>query len=74
MEHLLNINAPKNITNRMHKDQIVKIKLEVDTNSPLNFQTQNNIRLTSINTFTLPSLYAGKMHVILCRAWSTRSK
>jgi hypothetical protein len=28
----------------------------------------------SINAFTLPSLYAGKMHAILCRAWSTRPK
>ena len=72
----LNINAPKDITNKNHKDQTVKIKLEVDTNPPLNFQTQNIIRLTprpfSINAFTLDSLYAGKMHAILCRAWSTK--
>lgn len=78
IEHLLNINTPKNITNKIHKDQTVKIKLEVDTNPPLDFQTQNIIRLTprpfSINTFTLPSLYAGKIHAILCRAWSTRPK
>lgn len=78
IEHLLNINAPKDITNKLHKDQTVKIKLEVDTNPPLNFQTENIIRLIprpfSINAFTLPSLYAGKMHAILCRAWSTRPK
>jgi len=78
MEHLININAPKDITNKLHKDQTVKIKLEVDTNPPPNFQTKNVIRLTprpfSINAFTLPSLYAGKMHAILCRAWSTRPK
>ncbi|MDN5088531.1 nucleotidyl transferase AbiEii/AbiGii toxin family protein [Aliarcobacter butzleri] len=78
IEHLLNINTPKNITNKIHKDQTVKIKLEVDTNPPLDFQTQNIIRLTprpfSINTFILPSLYAGKIHAILCRAWSTRPK
>src|SRR5574344_118047 len=64
--------------NTIHKDQTVKIKLEVDTNPPLDFQTQNIIRLTprpfSINAFTLPSLYAGKMHAILCRSWSTRPK
>lgn len=78
IEHLLNINAPKDITNKIQKDQAVKIKLEVDTNPPLYFQTQNIIRLIprafSINAFTLPSLYAGKMHAILCRAWSTRPK
>ncbi len=78
IEHLININAPKDITNKIHRDQAVKIKLEVDTNPPLEFETANIIRLTprpfSINAFTLPSLYAGKMHAILCRAWSTRPK
>lgn len=78
IEHLLNINAPKDITNKIHRDKAVKIKLEVDTNPPLEFETANIIRLTprpfSINAFTLPSLYAGKMHAILCRAWSTRPK
>lgn len=78
IEHLININAPKDITNKIHRDQAVKIKLEVDTNPPLDFETENIIRLTprpfSINAFTLPSLYAGKMHAILCRAWSSRPK
>jgi len=78
IEHLININAPKDITNKIHRDKAVKIKFEVDTNPPLEFETTNTIRLTprpfSINAFTLPSLYAGKMHAILCRAWSTRPK
>ncbi len=78
IEHLININAPKDITNKIHRDQAVKIKLEVDTNPPLDFEIENIIRLTprpfSINAFTLPSLYAGKMHAILCRAWSSRPK
>lgn len=78
IEHLININAPKDITNKIHRGQAVKIKLEVDTNPPLEFETKNVIRLTprpfSINAFTLPSLYAGKMHAILCRAWSSRPK
>ena len=78
IEHLININAPKDITNKIHRDQAVKIKLEVDANPPLEFETANIIRLTprpfSINAFTLPSLYAGKMHAILCREWSSRPK
>ncbi len=78
IEHLINIDAPKDITNKIHRDQTVKIKLEVDTNPPLNFETENIIRLVprpfSINAFALPSLYAGKLHAILCRAWSTRPK
>jgi predicted nucleotidyltransferase component of viral defense system len=78
IQHLININAPKDVTEKIHKDQVIKIKLEVDTNPPLGFETENIIRLTprafSINAFTLPSLYAGKMHAILCRAWSSRPK
>jgi len=78
IEHYLNINAPKDITNKIHKNQAVKIKLKVDTNPPLDFETKSLIRLTprpfSINAFTLPSLFAEKMHAILCRAWSTRPK
>ena len=78
IEHLININAPKDITKAIHKDQAVKIKLEVDTNPPLDFETSSVILLTprafSINAMTLSSLYAGKMHAILCRAWSTRPK
>lgn len=78
IEHLININAPKDITKAIHKDQAVKIKLEVDTNPPLDFETSSVILLTprafSINAMTLSSLYAGKMHAIFCRAWSTRPK
>lgn len=78
IKQLLNINVPKEITDKIHKNQTVKIKLEVDTNPPLEFQTQNIIRLNprpfSINAFTLPCLYAGKMHALLCRAWSSRPK
>ncbi len=78
INHLININAPKDITRKIYRDQTVKIKLEVDTNPPLDFETENMIRLTprpfSINAFTLPNLFAGKMHAILCRAWSTRPK
>lgn len=78
LESLLNINAPKEIANIAHKDQAVKIKLEVDTNPPMQFETESALRLTprafSINAFTLPSLFAGKTHAILCRAWSTRPK
>jgi len=78
MEQLLSINAPKNILQSIHKDQIIKIKFEVDTEPPLHFQTHSVLRLVprpcSITAMTLPSLFAGKMHALLCRAWGTRPK
>lgn len=78
IEHLLNINAPSDIISKIHKDKVVKIKIEVDTNPPLNFKTEDIIRLIPrafmISSMTLPSLFAGKLHAILCRAWTSRPK
>lgn len=57
---------------------IIKIKLEVDTRPPLGFETENKL-LTKpfsfyVNCFTLPDLFAGKMHALLFRKWKNRVK
>lgn len=56
----------------------IKIKLEVDIHPPLHFQTENRL-LTKpfsffVNCFTLPDLFAGKMHALLYRNWKRRIK
>ena len=56
----------------------IKIKLEIDTNPPLRFGTENKL-LTKpfsfyVNCLTLPDLFAGKMHALLFRKWKTRVK
>lgn len=56
----------------------IKIKVEVDTEPPLNFETENQL-LTKpfsfyVNCFTLPNLFAGKMHALLFRKWKNRVK
>jgi hypothetical protein len=56
----------------------IKIKLEIDTNPPLQFGTENKL-LTKpfsfyVNCLTLPDLFAGKMHALLFRKWKTRVK
>jgi predicted nucleotidyltransferase component of viral defense system len=55
-----------------------KIKIEVDIQPPLKFQTEQKllIRPFSFMTrcFTLPDLYAGKMHALVFRTWKTRVK
>ncbi len=77
-QHLLNIEAPKDIVKTFGQGKLVKIKLEVDTQPPLDFESEKKILLVpspfSIHTMTLPSLFAGKMHAILCRNWSNRPK
>jgi len=77
-QHLLNIEAPADIVKAFGQGKLVKIKFEVDTQPPLDFENEKKTLLVpspfTINTMTLPSLFAGKMHAILCRNWSTRPK
>jgi len=77
-QHLLNIEAPDDIVKTFGQGRLVKIKFEVDTQPPLDFKSEKKTLLVpspfTINTMTLPSLFAGKMHAILCRNWSTRPK
>ena len=56
----------------------VKIKIEVDTSPPAGFSTEPKLLLLpfSFHTpcFTLPDLFAGKMHALMFRKWKTRVK
>jgi len=78
LRHMIEINAPKEIREKFPKNRVVKIKFEVDTNPPLDFTTEKKIILTPrpfiINTMTPSSLFAGKMHAVLCRKWANRPK
>ena len=77
-QHLLNIEAPADIVKAFGQGRLVKIKFEVDTQPPLDFESEKKTLLVPspfiIHTMTLPSLFAGKMHAILCKNWSTRPK
>ncbi len=56
----------------------VKIKIEVDTQPPLKFNTEQKLLMLPhsfmTRCFTLPDLFAGKMHALLYRAWKNRVK
>ena len=78
--HTLKIQADDlgNILDGIHSGKKLKIKFEVDINPPLKFQTEAKTLLLpktfNIITMTLPNLYAGKMHAVLCRKWLSRVK
>ena len=59
-------------------DKSIKIKIEVDTCPPLNFKTEQKLLLQPhsfmTRCFTLPDLFAGKMHALVYRAWKNRVK
>lgn len=56
----------------------IRIKIEVDTEPPPGFVTEENLLLRPfsfyVKCFTLPDLFAGKMHALLFRKWQTRVK
>lgn len=59
-------------------EKSIKIKIEVDTNPPLQFSTEQKLlmepRSFMTRCFTLPDLFAGKMHALVYRSWKNRVK
>lgn len=56
----------------------IKIKLEVDTHPPGSFATEEKLLLKPfsfyVKCFSLPDLFAGKLHALLFRKWQNRVK
>jgi predicted nucleotidyltransferase component of viral defense system len=56
----------------------LRIKFEVDTDPPLGFSTEEQLLLQPyscfVKCFSLPDLFAGKMHAVLFRQWQQRVK
>ena len=65
-----------NITFQTEKS--IRIKIEVDTQPPLRFDTEQKLLMQPfsfmVRCFTLPCLFAGKMHALLFRQWQNRVK
>ena len=78
LNQLLVIETSEELLKTVHRGQILKIKLEIDTDPPPEFETHTRYLLQpipfAVRTYKLPDLFAGKMHAILCRKWKTRVK
>ena len=78
MEHILLFFTDNNYqtNNKLLKD--IKIKFEVDINPPAGANYELKYQLLpspyQIRLYDLPSLFAGKIHAILCRKWNLRTK
>jgi len=75
-EHILSIYDEDNA--HINPDEIIKIKFEVDINPPAFATFENKYRLLpspySVKLYDMPSLFAGKVHAVICRAWKNRIK
>ena len=78
LKQLLAIETAEELVRKIPRGQVIKIKIEVDTDPPPGFDTESKFLLQpipfSVRTFTLPDLFAGKMHAVLCRRWKGRVK
>lgn len=76
--NLLVVEAAPAVVGTPHPGKQLKIKVEVDTDPPGAFTTEAKYLFTpipfSVVVYAPPSLFAGKMHAILCRNWGTRVK
>lgn len=75
---LLQVGAPPEIATRLPKGQLIRIKLEIDTDPPHGADTETLTRLVPtphlVRIYDPPSLFAGKLHAVLCRNWESRVK
>lgn len=59
-------------------NRTIKIKIEVDRNPPLGFETEEKLLLRPfsfyVKCFNRSGLFAGKMHALLFRKWKNRVK
>ena len=76
--HLLKITSINPPVTGVNPNEILKIKLEVDIDPPAGAKSEIKYNLNPIPYYTrlydLPSLFAGKIHSILCRKWKIRVK
>ena len=77
-EHLLLFYANENLAGSVARNEVVKIKFEVDINPSEYAGFEHKYRLLpspyEVNLYDMPSLFAGKIHAVLCRAWKSRIK
>lgn len=76
-EHILSVYGDTPTT-MLHPMEVIKIKFEVDINPPPYATYENKYGLMpspyNVRLYDLPSLFAGKIHAVLCRAWKNRVK
>jgi predicted nucleotidyltransferase component of viral defense system len=75
---MITVEFDKGLIPQVPRNQALKIRLEIDTDPPPGFSTETRYLLRpvpfAVRTFSLPDLFAGKMHAVLCREWKSRVK
>lgn len=76
--HLLKIASVQPPVTGIHPQEQIRVKLEVDTQPPggATYEIKYQLRPLpySVRLYSASSLFAGKVHALLCRSWVTRVK
>ena len=71
-EHILLCYADERLAQTIVGSELIKVKFEVDTTPPPYGGFERQFRLLpipyEINLYDMPSLFAGKLHAVICRA------
>lgn len=77
-EHILLFYADEQVARTIGSEELIKVKFEVDTDPPDYATFEVKYRLLPIPyeivLYDMPSLFAGKIHAVICRAWKNRIK
>ena len=77
-EHILLCYADERLASSIGMNELIKVKFEVDTTPPAYAGFEQKYRLLPIpygvRLYDMPSLFAGKLHAVICRAWKNRIK
>ncbi len=77
-EHILICYADDRLARSIGGGELIKIKFELDTTPPPFASFEQKYRLLpipyEIRLYDMPSLFAGKLHAVICRAWKSRIK
>ena len=75
-EHIISVYGTGNAN--INSNEVIKIKFEIDTNPPPYAAYENRYRLLpspyQVKLYDMPSLFAGKLHAVICRSWKNRIK
>lgn len=77
-EHLILFYDDRGISGSVPGNEAIKIKFEIDTQPSAGASFEKKYRLLpapyDVNMYDEPSLFAGKLHAVICRDWKSRVK
>ncbi len=77
-EHVFLIQPQPELAKHIQKNEVIKIKIEIDINPPAFASYEYKFGLLPqpyrVRLYDMGSLFAGKIHALLCREWKNRVK